>query len=128
MLVFVAMDEYADKVSAYIAAILLVDGAPNVAISDLTVDGSIAAFNSCSPGYVGIFYRASTGVIKDTHVTNIHHTLTPGCQTVLAIFVQSGNGGPGLNSNVAILDSMVDVYGKNGITAKRAGHIRYRDQ
>jgi len=106
---------------AQIAAILLVDGTTGVAVSDLTIDGSAAAFNACSPGYVGIFYRASSGVIQDTRVTHIHHPLASGCQAVLGIFVQSGNGGPGLNSNVAILQNMVDDYGKNGITANEPG-------
>jgi hypothetical protein len=91
-------------------------------VTDFTVDGFPAGSTfACSPGYVGIFYRGAAGVIKDTHVTNIHHPLAPGCQAVLGIFVQSGNGGPGLNSNVAILDNMVDVYGKNGITANEPG-------
>jgi hypothetical protein len=107
---------------APIAAIVLVDGTTGVAVTDLTVDGSVAASTfACSPGYVGIFYRASTGVIEDTHVTNVFHPLAPGCQTVLAIFVQSGNGGPGLNSNVVILNNVVDFYGKNGITANEPG-------
>jgi len=106
---------------APIAAILLVDGTTGVAVSDLTIDGSIAAFNACSPGYVGIFYRASSGAIQDTHVTHIHHPGASGCQAVLGIFVQSGNGGPGLNSNVTILQSMIDDYGKNGITANEPG-------
>ena len=104
-----------------IAAILLVDGTTGVAVSDLTIDGSAAAFNACSPGYVGIFYRAGSGAIQDTHVTHIHHPLASGCQAVLGIFVQSANGGPGLNSNVTILGSMVDDYGKNGITANEPG-------
>jgi len=106
---------------APIAAILLVDGTIGVAVSDLTIDGSTAAFNACSPGYVGIFYRASSGAIQSTHVTHIHHPLASGCQAVLGIFVQSGNGGPGLNSNVAIQQNMVDDYGKNGITANEPG-------
>ena len=106
---------------APIAAILLVDGATGVAVTDLTVDGMAAAFNACSPGYVGIFYRASSGLIQDTHVTHIHHPAASGCQAVLGIFVQSGNGGPGLNSHVTILQNRVDDYGKNGITANEPG-------
>jgi|RhiMetdeSRZDD1v2_1073273.scaffolds.fasta_scaffold698896_1 hypothetical protein len=104
-----------------IAAIVLVDGATGVAVTDLTVDGSAAAFNACAPGYVGIFYRESSGLIQDTHVTHIHHPLASGCQAVLGIFVQSGNGGPGLNSHVTILQNTVDDYGKNGITANEPG-------
>jgi len=106
---------------AQIAAILLVDGAAGVAVSDLTIDGSVAAFDTCSPGYVGIFYRASSGTIQSIHVTHIHNPAASGCQAVLGIFVQSGNGGPGLNSNVTMLQNMVDDYGKNGITANEPG-------
>lgn len=106
---------------APIAAILLVDQTPGVAVLDLTIDGSVAAFNTCSPGYVGIFYRAASGAIQSTHVTHIHHPGASGCQAVLGVFVQSGNGGPNLNSNVAILENMVDDYGKNGITANEPG-------
>jgi len=106
---------------APIDAILLVDGTTGVAVSDLTVDGMLAAFPSCSPGYVGIFYRASSGAIQSTHVTNIHEPATAGCQARLAIFVQSANGGPGLNSSVSITNNKVDVYGKNGITANEPG-------
>src|SRR3989442_14638610 len=65
---------------APIAAILLVDGTTGVAVSDLTIDGLPAgSLFACSPGYVGIFYRAASGAIQDTRVTNIHHPATPGC-------------------------------------------------
>src|SRR3989454_8891401 len=107
---------------APIAAIVLVDGTTSVAVTDLTVDGSPAGLAfACSPGYVGIFYRAASGAIQDTRVTNIHHPATPGCQAVLGIFVQSANGSPGLNSNVAIVNNVVDNYGKNGMTANEPG-------
>jgi hypothetical protein len=104
-----------------IAAIVLVDGATGVTVEDLTVDGSTAAPNGCAPTYVGIFYRAGSGVISDTHVTNIFNPAVPGCQGFLGIFVQSGNGGPNLNANVVIDSNTVDNYGKNGITANEAG-------
>ena len=52
---------------APIAAILLVDGTAGVAVSDLTIDGLPAgSLFACSPGYVGIFYRAASGAIQDT--------------------------------------------------------------
>jgi hypothetical protein len=107
---------------APIAAIIVVDGTTDVAVTDLTVDGTVAAtFLGCSPTYVGIFYRASAGVITHTHVTHIWNPVNSGCQGYLGVFVQSGNGGPGLNSSVAILDNTVDFYGKNGITANEPG-------
>lgn len=106
---------------APIAAIILVDGVSGVTIRDLTVDGSTAAFNNCSPGYMGIFYRAASGTIDSTRVSNILHPLALGCQGVLGIFVQSANGGPGLNANVSVTGNTVDNYGKNGVTANEAG-------
>ncbi len=107
---------------APIAAIIVVDGTTDVAVTDLTVDGTVAAtLLGCSPTYVGIFYRASAGVITHTHVTHIWNPVNSGCQGYLGVFVQSGNGGPGLNSSVAILDNTVDFYGKNGITANDPG-------
>lgn len=106
---------------APIAAIVLVDGATGVTVEALTVDGATAAPNGCAPTYVGIFFRAASGIISNTHVTNIFNPLVPGCQGFLGIFVQSGNGGPNLNSTVAIDGNTVDRYGKNGITANEAG-------
>ena len=109
---------------APIAAILLVDSTTGVSVTDLTVDGSVAwlTFTGCSPGYVGIFYRAGSGVIENTYITGVHfNPLLLGCQTGLGIFVQSGNGGPGLNSQVAIINNTVDMYQKNGITANEPG-------
>lgn len=104
-----------------IAAIVLVDGAKGVTIENLAVDGGPAAPNGCAPTYVGIFYRAGSGTISDTHVTNIFNPAVAGCQGFLGIFVQSGNGGPGKNADVVIDGNTVDNYGKNGITANEAG-------
>jgi len=106
---------------APIAAIVVVDRTKGVTIKDIKVDGSAAAFNECSPGYMGIFFRAGTGTIQNTHVTNIFHPGAAGCQAVLGVFVQSGNGGPDLNSNVIMSNLYVEVYGKNGITCNEAG-------
>jgi hypothetical protein len=106
---------------APIAAIVLVDGATGVTVEALTVDGGLAAPNACAPTYVGIFYRAASGAISDTHVTNIFNPAVAGCQGFLGIFVQSGNSGPNKNSNVVIDGNTVDNYGKNGITANEPG-------
>jgi hypothetical protein len=104
---------------APMAAIVLADGAHGVTVGNLTVDGSGAAYNACSPGYIGIFYRAAWGAIQSTHVTNILQPAALGCQPELGIFVQSGSGG--LTSNVLIDSNTVDRYGKNGITANEDG-------
>jgi hypothetical protein len=106
-----------------IAAIVLVDAASGVVVTDLTVDGSVAGASlfACSPGYVGLFYRAASGLVDSTHVKSIKQPSALGCQAVLGIFIQSANGGPGLNSNVTLTSNTVDDYGKNGITANEPG-------
>jgi len=104
-----------------IAAIVLVNGATGVTIEELAVDGSGAHPNGCTPTYVGIFYRAGSGAISNTHVTKILDPANDGCQGYLGIFVQSGNGGPSQNANVVIDGNTVDQYGKNGITANEPG-------
>lgn len=105
---------------ASIAAILLVNGVSGVTIQDVTVDGSVAAFNACTPGYMGIFYRNASGTIDATHVTNLFHPLAPSCQAVLGILIQSGGSG---SATVSVMDSFVDHYGKNGITANESGTV-----
>jgi len=104
-----------------IYAIVLIDGVEGVTVEDLTVDGADAAAPLACNTYVGIFYRAASGTISHARVTNIFFPAWRGCQGYLGIFVQSGNGGPGLNSDVLIDHNTVDNYGKNGITANEAG-------
>lgn len=99
-----------------LAYIILVNGASGVTIKKLTVDGSSASF--CE-GFMGIFYRASSGTIKDVKVTSVKSKLQQ-CQNDIGIFVQSGYG-PRLKSDVTIIDSTVIDYGKNGITCNEAG-------
>lgn len=107
---------------AAIAAIVLVEGATDVTIEQLAVDGSLAGpALGCDPGFMGIFYRAASGVVSDTHVTNIFTPTSPACQSVIGIFVQSGNGGPKLNASVVIDGNTVENYGKNGITGNNPG-------
>jgi hypothetical protein len=103
-----------------LAYIILVDGVSGVTIKNLTVDGSGADASAfCDPrGFIGIFYRASSGTITGVKVTSIKEPL--GCQNHSGIFVQSGYG-PHLKSDVTITDSTVEDYGKNGITCNEAG-------
>jgi hypothetical protein len=103
---------------APIATIILVNGVAGVTVKDLTVDGSSAAFNSDSPGYMGIFYRNASGTIDSSRVTGIFHPGAPGAQSVIGIFAQSGGGG---SSTVQVSHSTVDNYGKNGITCNEPG-------
>jgi len=64
-----------------IAAILLVNQATDVIVTDFTIDGVDASFNSCSPGYMGNFYRASSGAIENMEVINIHHPTHRGARS-----------------------------------------------
>src|SRR5436853_5497357 len=107
---------------APMAAVIVVDGVAGVTIDKLIIDGGVAGTGrGCGPTFVGIFYRAASGVVSDNVVARIYDPLNSGCQGYLGIFVQSGNGGPGLNSSVVIDGNSVDDYGKNGITANEAG-------
>lgn len=102
-----------------IAAIVLVDGASNVTLTNLTVDGATNGINGCAPNLIGIYYRNASGKIDSVAVRNTKlGTGLEGCQSGLGIFVQSGNGG---TSKVDVLNSSVHDYQKNGITANEVG-------
>lgn len=102
-----------------VAAIVVVQDAVNVDIDDVIVDGVNNAITQCAPDFFGIFYRNASGTVSHAAVRNIKlgAGLT-GCQSGLAIFVQSGGGG---SSVVQIQDSSVHDYQKNGITANELG-------
>ena len=97
-----------------IAAIILVDGADNVTVQNITVDGSAAGITGCAPNLIGIYYRNASGRMDSVAVRNIK--LGPGlegCQSGLGIFAQSNSAGA---SKVEVLNSSVHDYQKNGIT------------
>ena len=103
-----------------IAPIVLVNGvttAPGVSLNQFSVDGTTAAFNSCLPGYVGVYYRNGHGAADNLHVTHVFHPSAPGCQAVIGILVQSGGGG---SAAADISNTDIDNYGKNGITCNEA--------
>ncbi|MEA2172992.1 MAG: hypothetical protein QOD00_584 [Blastocatellia bacterium] len=99
-----------------IAAIILVDTATKVNLTNLTIDGGNNGISSCAgPTLVGIYYRNASGKVDSVAVRNIKlGTGFEGCQNGLAIFVQSGNGG---HASVDISNSSIHDYQKNGITA-----------
>src|SRR5436190_2464167 len=102
-----------------IAAIVLVDGANKVDLTNLTVDGAGNGINSCAPTLIGVYYRNSSGKIDSLAVKNMKlGTGLEGCQNGLGIFVQSGSGG---SSKVDVLNNSVHDYQKNGITANEVG-------
>jgi nitrous oxidase accessory protein NosD len=105
-----------------IAAQILVTGTTDVSISNLTIDGSNNGISSsaCTPlNLIGLYYQNASGRVN--HVAALNQALTGssiGCQVGLGIFVQSGNGG---TSTVAVTNSHVQNYQKNGITGNEVG-------
>ena len=104
---------------APIAAIVLVDGATNVIIDQLTIDGSTSGLSGCGTNFVGIFYRNGSGTVKNAAVKNIYLGAgSEGCQAGLGIFAQSGDSG---SSSLTVIGTSVHDYQKNGITANEPG-------
>lgn len=105
-----------------IAAQILVTEAKDVDISSLTIDGANNGISStgCTPlNLVGVYYQNASGSVS--HIAAVNQALTGssiGCQVGLGIFVQSGHGG---TSTVAISNSHVENYQKNGITGNEVG-------
>jgi hypothetical protein len=105
-----------------IASQILVTGTTDVSISNLTIDGSNNGMSSsgCTPlNLIGLFYQNASGKVNRVAVVNQALTGSSiGCQVGLGIFVQSGNGG---TSTVAVSNSHVQNYQKNGITGNELG-------
>ena len=96
--------------------ILLVNGANNVAIGSLTIDGSgadsgSAVFPQCPivGFYMGIYYRNSSGTINAAHVTNMTSSTLCG----LGIRAEA--------ANVRVTTNLVDRYGDAGISCAGPG-------
>jgi hypothetical protein len=102
-----------------VAAIVFVDGTAGVNLKNLTVDGATNGINACAPTLVGIYYRNSSGKVDSVAVRNIKlGTGLEGCQSGLAIFAQSGNGG---SSRLEVANSSVHDYQKTGIAGNEVG-------
>lgn len=104
-----------------IAAQVLIQGGARVNLTTLVVDGSNNQIAGCGPDFVGIYYQNSSGTVNGVVTRN--QALTPdlgGCQSGLAIFVESGYSSGG-TANVTIENSSVHDYQKNGITTDGSG-------
>lgn len=101
-----------------IAAIILVDNSTRIIIENITVDGSDNGLAGCSPTFVGIYYRKSTGQILFGAVRNIKLGAgLEGCQSGLAIFAEAGSDAdPGGLTTLDVISTSVHDYQKNGIT------------
>jgi parallel beta-helix repeat protein len=102
-----------------LAVALLVSDATNVTIDGLIIDGANSGITGCAPDLFGIAFQNASGAVQRTTVRNFKlATDLIGCQSGTGIFVQSGGG---QSSNVAIGNSSVHDYQKNGITADELG-------
>lgn len=115
--------------AAPIAAVILVDGADNVTLENLTVDGAGNTLTSCGQGFYGIYYRNASGKVDSVAVRNIRLASAPAdCESGSGILAQSadneslekGSGGHG-TSRLQVIGSTIHDYRKNGITANGAG-------
>jgi hypothetical protein len=102
-----------------IAAAVLVNGAANVSISGLTVDGINNGITGCAPRLIGVYFRNSSGSLGHAAVRNFRLSASlDACQSGTGVFVESGGG---QSSDVEIADCSIHDYQKNGITANETG-------
>jgi hypothetical protein len=102
-----------------LAPIIWVEGATDVDISGVIVDGANNDIGACGADLIGILYKNASGEVKRVAVRNITLSATlNGCQSGNAILVQSGGGEV---SKVNVADSSIHDYQKNGITANEIG-------
>jgi parallel beta-helix repeat protein len=101
------------------AAQLLITNGATVNIKNLTVDGTGNNVQTCGLDPVGVMFQNASGSIKSSAVLNqVLPAGYTGCQSGLAIYAESGNGG---TAAVAIEGNVVQNFDKNGITANDAG-------
>jgi nitrous oxidase accessory protein NosD len=102
-----------------IAAIILVQDTTGVTIRNVIVDGVDNGISECAPDLIGVFYRNASGELSHVAVRDVKLNSTlNGCQSGSAVLVQSSNG---VTSVVAIEESSIHDYQKNGITANEVG-------
>jgi hypothetical protein len=112
-------------IAAQIAVLTPITASSPIAvnINNLAVNGSNNLISGCGPDLVGIYYQNASGTIN--HVSASNQALSAdlgGCQSGLAIFVQSGYASGGTGA-VTIQNSSVHSYQKNGITADGSGMV-----
>lgn len=101
--------------------IIDVNGATNVKLHNLAVDGTAAQsqFSSCAQNPMGVYYHNASGKMSSVAVTNIQESGTLfGCQSGLGVYVASDTG---MNSSVTMGKMTVSGYQKNGVTCRDAG-------
>jgi parallel beta-helix repeat protein len=102
------------------AAAIFVNGAQNVNITGLIVDGAKNGIMECGPFLVGVYYHDASGTVYHNAIRNFELPADlNGCQSGDAIDVTSS----GVPAQVTINANSINGYQKNGITASDAGTI-----
>jgi len=100
------------------SAALVIANTGNVSVRGLVVDGLNNGISECSPRLFGILVQNASATLARLVVRNFKLSVDlNGCQSGTGIFIQSGGG----VSNVAIDNSTIHDFQKNGITADEAG-------
>ena len=98
----------------------------NLSVVDLAVDGATVGptlYNTCSPGFVGIYFGNTSGQLVGDSVSAINNN--GGCQTQNAVFANTGFflTGTRVPQSLYVANSTVTNYGKNGITCNGVGLV-----
>jgi hypothetical protein len=109
-----------------IAAVVLVNNSTGVTVSGLTVNAApgSASVTGCGEDLVGVDFQNSGGAMTRTTVAGVE--LGPsllGCQNQLAVYVYNGYFATANAAvrHVTISSTVVNTYGKNGITCDDPG-------
>lgn len=95
---------------------VMVQGATNVIIQNLTVDGNSQASNFLSFRFLGIGYHNAGGTVQNVHATNVEDSFPAGpIQHGEAIFVAADNG---TSYTITIQNCVVDRFQKSGINIR----------
>lgn len=96
-------------------SIVMAEGASNVIIQNLTVDGNSQPSNFLNFRFVGIGYHNAGGTIQNTLVTNVEDSFPGGgTQHGFAIFGAIDTG----SNTIQVLNNTVERFQKQGITMR----------
>src|SRR5262249_50071587 len=101
------------------AQVLIVPPAVSVTINNITVDGAGNNIQTCDLELIGIYFRNVSGQV--THSATVNQVPPPGfdgCQSGEGIWAHTATGG---TINVNVNNSVVENFGKNGITGNETG-------
>jgi nitrous oxidase accessory protein NosD len=102
-----------------LAAAILVEGAANVEIEGLIIDGTNNGIVGCGPDLYGVLFQNSSGSVRHNAVRHFRlGSADAACQSGEAIEIDNPGGA---NLNVRVGSNSVWDYQKNGITVNDTG-------